>query len=82
MKSSVQKPTTTQTWLVDCISTSGYYIILGGNLVICKSKKQDAIAKSNVEVDFRAMAQGIYEPLLAGKYYWWSRSEVEGDYKI
>ncbi|RVW19141.1 hypothetical protein CK203_095166 [Vitis vinifera] len=50
--------------IVDCISTSGYYIIPGGNLVICKSKKQDAVARSNVEVDFRAMAQGIYEPLL------------------
>ncbi|RDX79060.1 putative mitochondrial protein, partial [Mucuna pruriens] len=44
-------------------STSGYCMFLGENLVTCKSKKQNVIARSSPKVEFRAMAHGVCEGL-------------------
>lgn len=44
-------------------STSGYCTFLGGNLVTWKSKKQNIVARSSAEAEFRAMAMGICELL-------------------
>jgi len=49
--------------IVDRRSTTGYCTFLGGNLVTKKSKKQNVVARSSVEAEFRAMAQGICELL-------------------
>lgn len=43
--------------------TSRYYSFVGGNLVTWRSKKQFVIARSNVEVEFRAMAHDICKSL-------------------
>ena len=48
---------------VDRRSTSGYCTFLGGNLVSWRSKKQNVVARSSAEAEFRAMAQGICELL-------------------
>jgi len=42
-------------------STSGYCILFGGNLVSWKSKKQNVVARSSAEAEYRAMALGICE---------------------
>ena len=44
-------------------STSGYCTFLGGNLVTWRSKKQNVVARSSAEAEFRAMALGICELL-------------------
>ena len=44
-------------------STSGYCMFLGGNLVTWRSKKQNVVARSSAEVEFRAMAQDVCELL-------------------
>ncbi|RDX78941.1 hypothetical protein CR513_40699, partial [Mucuna pruriens] len=44
-------------------STSGYCMFLEGNLVTWRSKKQNVVARSSAEAEFRAMAQGICERL-------------------
>ncbi|XP_048139417.1 uncharacterized mitochondrial protein AtMg00810-like [Rhodamnia argentea] len=44
-------------------SISGYCIFLGGNLVTWRSKKQNVVARSSAEAEFRAMAQGVCELL-------------------
>ncbi|GAV76356.1 hypothetical protein CFOL_v3_19831, partial [Cephalotus follicularis] len=49
--------------IVDGRSTSGYCTFLGGNLVTCGSKKQNVVASSSAESEFRAMTQGICELL-------------------
>lgn len=38
-------------------------MFLGGNLVTWRSKKQNVVARSSAEAEFRAMAQGICELL-------------------
>ena len=48
---------------MDRMSTSRFCTILRGNLVSCRSKKQNVLARSNAEAEFRAMAQGICELL-------------------
>lgn len=40
---------------VDRRSTSGYCTILGGNLVTWRSKKQNVVARSSAEAEFRSM---------------------------
>ena len=42
-------------------STSGYFTLVGGNLVTWKSKKQKVVALSTVEAEFRGIAKGITE---------------------
>ena len=44
-------------------STSSYCTFLGGNLMTWRSKKQNVVARSSAEVEFRAMALGIRELL-------------------
>jgi transposase InsO family protein len=48
---------------VDGRSTSGYCTFLGGNLVTWRSKKQNVVARSSAEAEFRSMALGICELL-------------------
>nr|GEY34820.1 putative RNA-directed DNA polymerase [Tanacetum cinerariifolium] len=44
-------------------STSGYFTLVGGNLVTWKSKKQKVVALSSAEAEFRGIARGITEVL-------------------
>ena len=44
-------------------STFGYFTFLGGNLVTWKSKKQNVVACSNAEAEFRGMTIGLCETL-------------------
>ena len=53
-------------WLenvLDRKSTSSYFMLLGGNLVTWRSKKQKVVALSSDEAEFRGMAKGLYEIL-------------------
>ena len=42
-------------------STSGYCVLVGGNLVSWKSKKQNVVARSRAESEYRAMATATCE---------------------
>ena len=44
-------------------STTGNCMFLGGNLVTWRSKKQNVVARSSAEAEFRAMAPGVCELL-------------------
>ncbi|WJZ96189.1 hypothetical protein VitviT2T_014899 [Vitis vinifera] len=44
-------------------STSGYFTFIGGVLVTWKSKKQNVVARSSAEAEFRGMDLGLYEAL-------------------
>ena len=44
-------------------STSGYFTLIGGNLVTWRSKKQKVVALSSAEAEFRGVAKGIIEIL-------------------
>ncbi|RDX97055.1 Copia protein, partial [Mucuna pruriens] len=47
--------------IVDRRFTSGYCMFMGENLVTWRSKKQNVVARSSVEAEFRAMAHNICE---------------------
>ncbi|XP_073129110.1 secreted RxLR effector protein 161-like [Henckelia pumila] len=49
--------------VTDRRSTSGYCTFVGGNLVTCRSKKQNVVARSSAEAEFRALAHDICEVL-------------------
>ncbi|WMV49669.1 hypothetical protein MTR67_043054, partial [Solanum verrucosum] len=49
--------------LDDRRSTFGYCTLIGGTLVTCRRKKQNVIARSNAEAEYRAMALGVCEVL-------------------
>ncbi|XP_073130887.1 secreted RxLR effector protein 161-like [Henckelia pumila] len=44
-------------------STSGYFTFVGGNLVTWRSKKQNIVARSSAEAEYRGMSLGICEAL-------------------
>lgn len=47
--------------VVDQKSTSWYFTFTIGNLVTWKSKKQNVVALSTVEAEFRGMSKGLCE---------------------
>ncbi|KAK9217910.1 hypothetical protein WN943_006540 [Citrus x changshan-huyou] len=47
--------------VTDRRSTSGYCTFVGGNLVTWRSKKQNVVARSSAEAEYRAVALGICE---------------------
>ncbi|XP_028059657.1 probable disease resistance protein At4g27220 [Camellia sinensis] len=49
--------------VTDRRSTSGYCTFVGGNLVTWRNKKQNVVARSSAEAEFRAMTQGVCELL-------------------
>ena len=49
--------------ITDRRSTSGYFTFVGGNLVTWRSKKQNVVARSNAEAEYRGMAQAVCELL-------------------
>ena len=48
-------------------STSGYFTLVGGNLVSWRSKKQKVVALSSAEAEFRGIARGLTEVLWVRK---------------
>ena len=49
--------------VVDRRSTSGYCTYIWGNLVTWRSKKQNVVARSSAEAEFRSLANGVSELL-------------------
>ena len=40
-------------------STSGYFTFVGGNSVTWRSKKQEVVARSSAEAEYKGMAKAI-----------------------
>uniref|UniRef100_A0A3Q7I3F4 Reverse transcriptase Ty1/copia-type domain-containing protein n=1 Tax=Solanum lycopersicum TaxID=4081 RepID=A0A3Q7I3F4_SOLLC len=57
-------------------STSGYFTLVGGNLVTWRSKKQKVVALSSAEAEFREIVKGITEIL------WIRKLLNELDFKV
>lgn len=53
---------------IDRRTTSGYCIFFLGNLVTQRSKKQNVVARSSVEAEYRSMAHGICEILWLNRF--------------
>ncbi|KAM2020888.1 hypothetical protein ACFX16_042974 [Malus domestica] len=49
--------------ITDRHSTSGYFTFVAGNIVTWRSKKQNVVARSTAEAEYRGMAHGICELL-------------------
>lgn len=47
--------------VLDRRSTAGYFTFVGGNLVTWRSKKQNVVALSSAEAEFRGMVKGVCE---------------------
>ncbi|KAL6203666.1 hypothetical protein ACLB2K_027366 [Fragaria x ananassa] len=45
------------------LSTSGYFMFVGGNLVTWRSKKQNVVVRSSAEAEYRGMVQEVCELL-------------------
>ena len=45
--------------LIDCMSTTGYCVFLARNLITWRSRKQEIVAQSSIEAEFRALAHGL-----------------------
>nr|GEV60492.1 putative ribonuclease H-like domain-containing protein [Tanacetum cinerariifolium] len=59
-------------------STSGYFSLVGGNLVTWKSKKQKLVSLSSAEAEFRGIAKGLADALWIRKFVseiWFSPKE-------
>lgn len=71
---------------VGCIddrkSTAGYFTFVGGNLVTWRSKKQNVVALSSAEVEFRGMVKGICELLWIRKMLTELGFEPKGEMKL
>jgi hypothetical protein len=68
--------------LIDRRSTTRYCTFLGGNLVTWRSKKQNVIAWSSIEAEFRAIAQGVCELLWLKIILEDMRIKLEGPMKL
>ena len=63
-------------------STTGYCTFVWGNLVTWRSKKQNIVARSSVEIEFRAMSHGICEMLQLKCVLEELRQPIEGAMKL
>ncbi|KAM6556207.1 hypothetical protein CsatB_003226 [Cannabis sativa] len=64
--------------LTDRRSTSGYCSYVWGNLVSWRSKKQQVVARSSAEAEFRALAHGICEGMWLKRLLDELRIKLEG----
>ena len=65
--------------ITDRKSTAGYFTFVGGNLVTWRSKKQNVVALSSAEAEFRGMTKGICELLWLRKLLLELGFEQEGE---